>query len=40
MSRHEDTVDYDILWEIVATDFPPLAEQIKGIVPPTGGTDE
>lgn len=32
-----DAVDYDILWEIVATDFPPLAEQIKGIVPPTGG---
>ncbi len=26
-----DAVDYDILWEIVATDFPPLAQQIKGL---------
>ena len=24
-----DAVDYDILWEIVATDFPPLSQEIK-----------
>lgn len=27
-----DAVDYDILWEIVATDFPPLAEQIRTLL--------
>ena len=32
-----DAVDYDILWEIVSTDFPPLAEQLKAVVPPPTG---
>jgi len=27
-----DAVDYDILWEIVSADFPPLAEQLKPIL--------
>jgi len=27
-----DAVDYDILWEIVTTDFPPLAAQIKELL--------
>jgi len=27
-----DAVDYGILWEIVSTDFPPLAEQIKALL--------
>ena len=28
-----DAVDYDILWDIVAVDFPPLARQIKALLP-------
>jgi uncharacterized protein with HEPN domain len=28
-----DAVDYDILWTIVTADFPPLARQIKALVP-------
>jgi uncharacterized protein with HEPN domain len=28
-----DAVDYDILWEIVTADFPPLARQIKTLLP-------
>jgi len=27
-----DAVDLDILWEIVSTDFPPLASQIRSIL--------
>ena len=27
-----DAVDYDILWEIVATDFPPVAEQLRTVL--------
>lgn len=27
-----DAVDYDILWDIVTADFPPLARQIKALV--------
>ena len=27
-----DAVDYDILWDIVAGDFPPLAHHIKAIL--------
>jgi len=27
-----DAVDYDILWEIVSADFPPLAGQLKPIL--------
>ncbi|HBA82805.1 MAG TPA: hypothetical protein DCZ95_01805 [Verrucomicrobia bacterium] len=27
-----DAVDYDILWAIVTSDFPPLASQIKALV--------
>lgn len=27
-----DAVDYDILWNIVTLDFPPLASQIKAIL--------
>ena len=26
---------YDILWNIVSLDFPPLAEQLKAILPDT-----
>ena len=39
MSLHEDSVtlrqmlDYAILWHIVASDFPPLAHQIKALLP-------
>jgi hypothetical protein len=29
MSRHDDAVDHDILWNIVALDFPPLARQLQ-----------
>ena len=28
-----DDVDYDILWDIVTVDFPPLASQIRTLVP-------
>ncbi len=28
-----DAVDYDILWNIVTLDFPPLACQIKALLP-------
>ena len=28
-----DAVDYDILWNIVIADFPPLADQLKRILP-------
>jgi uncharacterized protein with HEPN domain len=28
-----DAVDYDILWEIVTADFPPLARQITTLLP-------
>jgi uncharacterized protein with HEPN domain len=28
-----DAVDYDILWDIVTTDFPTLADQLKRILP-------
>ncbi|MFH1970065.1 MAG: HepT-like ribonuclease domain-containing protein [Verrucomicrobiota bacterium] len=28
-----DAVDYDILWDIVTADFPPLAAQLKRILP-------
>jgi uncharacterized protein with HEPN domain len=27
-----DAVDYDILWDIVAADFPPLVNQIKPLI--------
>jgi uncharacterized protein with HEPN domain len=27
-----DAVDYDILWEIVATDFPPLAKPLRTVL--------
>jgi len=27
-----DAVDYDILWDIVTADFPPLANQIKTLI--------
>lgn len=37
MSRHEDAVSLrqmldHILWEIAATDFPPLAQQIRSLL--------
>ncbi len=28
-----DDVDYDILWDIVTADFPPLARQIRALLP-------
>jgi len=28
-----DAVDFDILWDIVTADFPPLASQIKALLP-------
>ncbi|OGV65065.1 MAG: hypothetical protein A3K19_20485 [Lentisphaerae bacterium RIFOXYB12_FULL_65_16] len=28
-----DTVDHNILWDIVTLDFPPLAAQIKALLP-------
>ena len=28
-----DAVDYDILWEIATADFPPLARQIRALLP-------
>lgn len=28
-----DSVDQDILWDIVTADFPPLARQIKSLLP-------
>jgi len=28
-----DAVDFDILWNIVTLDFPPLARQIKTLIP-------
>ena len=28
-----DAVDYNILWDIVTADFPPLADQLKRILP-------
>ena len=28
-----DAVDYNILWDIVTADFPPLARQIKAMLP-------
>ena len=28
-----DAVDYNILWDIVTADFPPLARQIKALLP-------
>jgi len=28
-----DAVDYNILWEIVTADFPPLATQIRNLLP-------
>ena len=28
-----DAVDYDILWTIVTKDFPPLARQIRNLLP-------
>jgi uncharacterized protein with HEPN domain len=28
-----DAVDYDILWDIATADFPPLARQIKALLP-------
>jgi uncharacterized protein with HEPN domain len=28
-----DDVDYDILWDIVTVDFPPLASQIRTLLP-------
>jgi len=28
-----DDVDYDILWDIVTVDFPPLAKQIRQLLP-------
>lgn len=27
-----DTIDFDILWTIIQTDFPPLIEQLQGII--------
>jgi len=29
-----DVVDFDILWQIVTRDLPPLIEQLENIVPP------
>lgn len=28
-----DAVDNDLLWDIVAADFPPLADQIRNLLP-------
>ena len=28
-----DAVDYDILWNIVTVDFPPLSRQVKALLP-------
>jgi len=33
-----NTVDFDILWQIVTRDLPPLIEALEGAVPPTDTT--